>query len=153
MFLVDLLFAFFVALLLSLLFVPFIGRGSYRRSRGQVRTEQSANGQAAVAAILFFFLILFFATWAGGIWVVPIGPAAWGSYWIPFILVGIVVALLLAAATEPTRRYYVRHGAERHPEAETEERIQDAAAVAFGAAFWILLIGLIVAVALGYALD
>jgi hypothetical protein len=46
--------------------------------------------------LLFFFIILFLATWAGGVWVVRFGPLAYGISWLSFVIVGFLVALLLA---------------------------------------------------------
>ena len=133
MFLVELLLAFVVALLLSLLFIPLTA------------PQRARDGSSAVGAILFFFLILFFASWAGGLWITPLGPPLWGVYWAPVLLVGAFVALLLAAASEPSRQHYLRH---RSEPAEAEAA---AAATAFGLMFWILMIALVAAVIAGYA--
>jgi len=45
--------------------------------------------------ILLFFLIIFLAAWAGGVWVTPVGPVFLGVYWLTFFVVGLVFALLL----------------------------------------------------------
>lgn len=47
--------------------------------------------------IVLFFLIIFFAAWAGGVWVTPVGPVFLGVYWLTFFIVGLVFALLLEA--------------------------------------------------------
>ena len=52
----------------------------------------------------WFFMLLFLFTWAGGVWTGPYGPVLWGYYWLPFFIVGIVFALLLAAAVVPGPR-------------------------------------------------
>lgn len=132
MFLVDLMFAFIVALLLSLLFIPFTA------------PQRSRDGSSGVGGILFFFLVLFLASWAGGLWLTPLGPPLWGAYWAPVVFVGVFVALLLAAASEPSRRYYLRH------RSEPVEANAAAAATAFGLMFWILMIALVAAVIAGY---
>lgn len=135
MLIVDLMFAFGVALFLSLLFIPLTGQ--YR----------SRDGGTAVGGIVFFFLILFLASWAGGLWVTPFGPPLWGAYWVPILLVGFFVALLLAAATEPTRRYDMRR-AKEPPESEAA-----AAVTAFGVMFWVLMLALAGAVIAAYAVQ
>jgi hypothetical protein len=132
MFFADLLFAFLVALLLSLLFVPLRGPRGAR------------DGRSAVSAIVFFFLILFLASWAGGLWLTPVGPPLWGAYWVPILLFGVFVALLLSAASEPPRRYNRR----RTPEAPEAEAA--VAAATFGLMFWILMVALLAAVIAGY---
>lgn len=80
MFLIHLLYALFFALLLSALFIVLF------RTRGPWSN------------VTLFFLVIFLATWAGGVWLVPFGPALWGTPFLPFLLVGLVLALLLAAA-------------------------------------------------------
>jgi hypothetical protein len=45
--------------------------------------------------IVLFFLIIFFAAWAGGVWITPVGPVFLGVYWLTFFIVGLVFALLL----------------------------------------------------------
>ena len=50
-----------------------------------------------------FFLLIFLAAWAGGVWITPVGPSVWGLYWLPFLVVAVLFALLLAAVTPPER--------------------------------------------------
>lgn len=49
--------------------------------------------QAAV-----FFTVVFLGAWAGGIWLPPLGPQLGGVSWLSFLIVGLVFALVLAAA-------------------------------------------------------
>ena len=42
------------------------------------------------------FLIVFLITWAGGVWIRPFGPSFHGTYWLPFILSGVIASLLIA---------------------------------------------------------
>jgi cytochrome c biogenesis protein ResB len=48
----------------------------------------------AVDAVVFFFVI-FLATWGGGLWLRPYGPAVYGVYWFPFLVVALIVSLIL----------------------------------------------------------
>jgi hypothetical protein len=92
----------------------------------------------------FLFVVVLLAAWAGTLWMAPIRPPVWGAYWLPAVLVGLVVALLLLAAAEPVRR------PPRSAEvAQAEE--EGAAGVAFGIFSWVLVIALVVAIAVGYA--
>jgi len=50
-------------------------------------------------AAVWFFLLLFFGTWALGAWLQPIGPRIWGTYWVPYVIAGVGISLLLAATT------------------------------------------------------
>jgi hypothetical protein len=72
-----------IALILTLLFSQLAGRSGTKKFRG--------------AAGWVFFLILFFAMWAGGLWIYPAGPAFWGISWLPALFVGLATALLLSA--------------------------------------------------------
>jgi hypothetical protein len=53
--------------------------------------------------MLTFLLIILLASWAGGIWISPFGPILWGATWLPFLLSGLIVALVFAAAASPER--------------------------------------------------
>lgn len=55
-------------------------------------------------ALAFLFLALFLPIWAGGMWLGPMGPAIFGMYALPFLLIGLCVALLLAAVSPPRRQ-------------------------------------------------
>jgi len=83
-------FEFFFAILIAILLTAVFAAGFRRQNWG--------------AALVFFFLILFLATWAGGMWVVPFGPIAWGVPWVTYLFVGIVIALLLTALIPPVER-------------------------------------------------
>jgi len=126
MFFTDLLFALVTALFLSLVF--FLGIRRYG---------------ALWSILLWFFVIVFLAAWAGGKWLTPFGPAVWGVQWMPFLFVGLIVVLLLAAAA-PIRRPRSRREAMIQKE---EERIF---VISYGLFFWILVVVLIAAVIIGY---
>jgi hypothetical protein len=49
--------------------------------------------------LYWFFLVIFLFSWGGGVWITPFGPTGWGVSWLPFVMMGVVVALLLSAAT------------------------------------------------------
>lgn len=133
---VELLFAFLVALVLALLLIPLTS------------SHRPREGKAGAGVVLFLFLILFFATWAGGLWLTPIGPPLWGVYWLPFVLVGLFVALVLAATAEPSRRDHLRR--REIPTQGAEAEATEAAA--FGVMFWLLLIALLAAIIAAYTL-
>lgn len=86
----------------------------------------------ALAALVLFFLIVFLATWAVGSWIGPRGPTAFGVPWLAFAIVGLVIALV-AAAAPPTR--YWRAAAGGAPEPRVA-----------GPLVWILLAMLILAI-------
>jgi hypothetical protein len=125
MFLTDLIVAVAIALLLTAIFsFGFRRIGPWR-------------------SVWIFFLILFLAAWAGGIWLTPVGFSLWGVNWLGFFLVGLIFALLLAAispASSSTVELKTRQ------EAETEATM----ATALSVFFWILLFVFLVAIIARY---
>ncbi|MGA2090185.1 MAG: hypothetical protein ABSH12_01830 [Endomicrobiales bacterium] len=55
-------------------------------------------------SFLWFFLVVSIFAWAGGIWLVPFGPLWRGTSWLPIMLMGILIALLLAAVSPRNSR-------------------------------------------------
>jgi NADH:ubiquinone oxidoreductase subunit 6 (subunit J) len=133
MFLTHLLVAFFVASFLSLLLIP-------------VRRPRTAQAKTSTAVgVLFLFFILFLGTWAGGLWITPFGSPWLGVYWMPFLVAGLFVALLVAATDQSSRRSYERK------ETEPDHVEHAALATAFGLLFWILIMALAIAIVAGYS--
>jgi hypothetical protein len=127
MFFVELLFAFIIALFLTVIFAGFRRSGPW-------------------ASLFIFFLLVFLASWAGGLWMAPVGPRLWGAYWVPFLLVGLIFALLLAAMPP-----------DRHSESSVElvepkkaKKEQERLTTALGVFFWVLVIVLILAILARY---
>ncbi|MGK7389677.1 MAG: hypothetical protein ACNS60_04975 [Candidatus Cyclobacteriaceae bacterium M2_1C_046] len=85
-----------------------------------------------------FFLVLFFIIWIAAIATDPYGPVYWGIAWFDFFIIGLLFALLLAAAT-PSRvdRRRYREYYTTTPEAEEEA---GRTAVAIGVWFWAMII-------------
>ena len=94
MWLAEMLVAFFVALVLAVLLSISMGW----RGPSQKRYWP---------AMLFFFLILFFTSWAGGLWITPMGPQVLGVQWVPYIVIGFFVALLIFALMPPPTRQLI----------------------------------------------
>jgi hypothetical protein len=129
MILVDFLVAFFVALLLaSIVFVGLKRAGPW-------------------ASFLFLFLALFLATWAGGIWIMPIGRPLGGVYWLPFLMAGIVFALLLAAVVPPEKTEESTIQLVTEEEKKTREKTVRRTA---GLLFWLFAAVLILTIVLRY---
>ncbi len=151
MFWLDLLVAFIIAIILA---VIFGGLGRYGPWRG----------------IVWFFLIVLLAAWVGGVWAQPIGPPVYGVYWLPFLWIGLLIALLLAAASPrrpappplppppagqppppPPAGQPPPPPPERANPPSREEPVTSVAAATFGFFFWILLIGFVIALFVHYA--
>lgn len=95
---------------------------------------------------LVFFLVIFLAAWAGGLWISPAGPVFYGIYWLPIILVAFLFAVLLAGVPPGRRPPHVK----TISEAKAEAQQQQAAERAFDAFFWVLLIAFVGFIVLGY---
>lgn len=93
------------------------------------------------------FVLFFLVIWAGGLWLTPVGPQLIGVYLMPFFFVAIFIALFWAAAPPPPRRTR-RTGEESTP---VQEEGTVATAVGLGMLFWVLLVGLAIAVLVRYA--
>lgn len=89
------------------------------------------------------FLVFFLVIWAGGAWTGPVGPAVADVYWVPFLVVGLVLALLVAAAFPAPPP--------QHRQELDVEAGQAALAVGIGAVFWVLVGALLALVILHYA--
>jgi len=126
MFLAELLFALCMAILFTLIFAI-----------GLRRTGPWAN-------VWIFFLVIFLASWAGGLWISPAGPVFLGIYWLPILFFSFIFAVLLASAVPPERP---------EPKVETISQVKkkETMVKAYDAFLWILLISLIMMIILGYS--
>ncbi len=130
-------FEFALALLLGLLLAMLLVMAVGWRAPGR---------DGAGAALLFVFLVVLLGAWAAALWLPPLGPAVMGAYWVGPLFAAIVFGLILVAAAPPRPTGARAEVVEGTPEGE-------AVATAFGIFFWILLLGLLLAVILGYVLD
>ena len=129
---------FFVALLIALLVSVLFG---FALRRKIPRT-----------GFFWFFLILFLATWAGGMWIGPFGPSFRGIFWLPFVLVAVLVGLFLAAIA-PRRPPSSRiETLEMLEELEEKRKLEKLTYISFGVFFWVALFALITVIIVRYAL-
>jgi hypothetical protein len=98
------------------------------------------------------FTVIFLATWAGGLWTRPIGPAFRGVYWLPFVLVGLLCALFLFTTKHrkppPHNRPETIELLER---IEEERELEKITYFSVTVLFWVLLFSLIGIIIIGYA--
>ena len=119
-------FELLVVLLVTLVLTAIFAVGIRRRTTWNI--------------LLPFFMILFLATWATGIWIPPMGPMIRGVFLVPFLFIGLLYALLLTAFIPPLQP--PRTPREKARQAEKE---QETFAV-LNAFFWLLIIGLVIAI-------
>ncbi|MFP4418591.1 MAG: hypothetical protein ACOC41_01520 [Chitinivibrionales bacterium] len=100
------------------------------------------------ASVLAFFFIVFLTAWAGGIWALPIGPTIGATPVLPIVVVGVIFALLLAAATPPHSRPTISESS-----AVKEAGQERATQIMLDVFFWIALILLVLLVAFRYTTN
>ena len=119
-------------MLVTFVYTAFFGIGIRRQTTWNV--------------LLPFFMILFLATWATGIWLSPVGPFIRGIFRTSFIFIGLLYALLLTAFIPSTRPPQSLREKARQAEKERETlRI-------FNLFFWLFIAGLIIAIIARYVI-
>jgi hypothetical protein len=136
MLLLELSAALMVALILSALFALATGKQGLRKGH------------------FWLFLILFLATWAGGMWIEPFGPMLWGIHWLSYLLVGAVVALIFAVGhsrsmPEPQGRQETIEMLER---IKKEKELEQVTWVTLTVFFWVLVLALLGAIIFRYVM-
>jgi len=126
MFFIHFFFALLIGLVLTALFALIV------------------QAKGAWFSLLAVFVIIFLASWAGGVWLHPFGVPLWGTYWLPFLVVGLIFSLLLGAlvSSSPSTVEVV--------EPQKEEARRRKAIIALGVFFWILVGVLIAAIIVHY---
>jgi hypothetical protein len=108
------------------------------------------NPEKRKTGLFWLFLILFLATWAGGLWIRPFGPTVFGIHWLTFLLVGLILALILSI-TSPQRPPRGRHETlDILERIEQEKEMERFAHITLNTFFWVLLGGLIMAIIIHY---
>lgn len=111
------------------------------------------RGDGRRTGLIWLFLIIFLATWAGGTWLRPFGPSLWGIQWLTFLLVGLVIVLFLIIAVRrkaPKGRHETLDMLER---IEEEKALEKVAYITLSIFFWILLSILVIAILLRHVVD
>ncbi|HXL72387.1 MAG TPA: hypothetical protein VN963_02070 [bacterium] len=86
-------------------------------------------------SLLWFFIIVALFAWTGGVWLRPYGPVWYGVSWIPIIVIGLFIAILLTALSPRNPRYPL--SAQKKSKV-IEERKADADVF-----FWVLILCLV----------
>jgi hypothetical protein len=120
----ELVFALVVALFFTLIFTVAV-----RRVRSKRR-------------VFVFFTVVFLAAWAGGIWVTPAGPSFLGIYWLSFLIVGLILALLFETITVLARP-------RKWPQAEQKQEAEEIEAE-LSVFFFILFVAFVILIVVGY---
>lgn len=101
--------------------------------------------------VFVFFIVVMLAAWAGGVWASGAGARVGNIYWLPFLLFGLVAAVIIAATAPRTtipprsKREYVRRR-----EYLRQKREEGQLVSAFDWFFIITLVILGIVIMLGY---
>lgn len=127
MLIVELLIALVFAVLLTLVLSAGFGR------------------KGPWASVVTFFLVVFLATWTMGIWFVPFGPVLFGVSWLPFLIGGLIVALVMASAVPPQALPGANSAKEQPGQEKPVERQKR-----FDVFFVVVMVALVAALVVGY---
>lgn len=95
-------------------------------------------------SFLIFFVVVALGTWAGGIWFPALGPSAWGIHWLPFLMVGLIISLLLVAAMPPVPSETTVLFVEKGKEPEVKKKM------VLSVYFWLMVLALVVSIVSRY---
>jgi len=103
------------------------------------------------SGFVWFFLFVLLATWAGGVWIRPFGPALANLRWLQFLVVGLL-AVLLTALFSPLKPPQSRLDTlDQLDDVAEQKRLEKMTYLTLGTVFWIVLGLLIWAVIANYA--
>lgn len=111
------------------------------------------RNSARRTGLIWLFLLIFLAIWAGGVWIRPFGPTLWGLHWLVFVLAGLLIGLLLIIilpGKPPEGRHETLNMLER---VELEKELETLTYITLGISFWILIIGLVIAIILHHVIG
>ncbi|MFP4069762.1 MAG: hypothetical protein ACLFVC_06230 [Opitutales bacterium] len=135
----EIIFILIFTLILVILLAPVGGYGTYRTRvwgrRVPARREDDAEAIGLGMTMFFFFFLIFPLLLASNYWITPYGPTFMDVSWVPIIVTGILLALLIAAISPRRPRPGVREIT------APEEAAGAGAAALFGLMFFLLLIG------------
>lgn len=97
--------------------------------------------------IWIFFIIILLSVLIAGIYVQPAGPVYREIYWLPPMVVGILIALLLAATTPSPRTRSILSVKEE--EKEDEKKKEEADFYTLGIFFWVLFVFMLIILGIG----
>jgi Ca2+/Na+ antiporter len=131
----EFLISLVVALILCVIFA-LITRKSARRT-----------------GFVWFFLFVLVATWAGGVWIRPFGPALSDVRWLQFLVVGLLVVLMFAlfAPLKPPRGR--QDTLNQLEEIARQKELTKVTYITLGILFWVVFVILIIAIIIRYVLG
>ncbi len=97
-----------------------------------------------------YFVMVFVLTWAGGLWLKPFGPPVLGVHWVPFAVLGFVIALFIATFTRREPPKSRKETLEMLDEIAHERTLERIARSYVNVFFWVVTAVAVVAIVLRY---
>ena len=109
--------------------------------------------RARKTGFVWFFLFVLMATWAGGVWIRPFGPALSDVRWLQFLVVGLLVILTFAlfAPLKPPRGR--QDTLDQLEEIASQKELTKVTYITLGIVFWVILVILIIAIIARYVVG
>lgn len=104
-------------------------------------------------AFFWLFVFMLLATWAGGIWIRPIGPDVGGLFIIPFIIAGALAVCLLMAFTRPPGPRGRRETLDMLERIQQQRELKKITTISLNIFFYVLLALLVVVIVWRYGVD
>ena len=102
---------------------------------------------------IWFFLFVLMATWAGGVWIRPFGPALSDVRWLQFLVIGLLVVLMFALFA-PLKPPQGRHDTlDQLEEIAQQKELTKVTYITLGIVFWVILVILIIAIIVRYVVG
>ncbi|MFO7790583.1 MAG: hypothetical protein R6V32_08420 [Bacteroidales bacterium] len=101
------------------------------------------DGPGPFRGMVFYFLIIFLFTWAIGSWVTPVGPVAFNTSWLGYLIIAFFIMILIGVLVPPRSNKAIPNESEKVP---THKYTRDNnTGITFGVFFWALIIILLAA--------
>jgi hypothetical protein len=97
------------------------------------------------STVLTFFLILFLAGIAGGVWIVPFGPVMLGVAWMPVLFIIVIFAFLFSIPPP-----YLEKSKTAYITSEDKDTRVSEEAKTLSIFVWLILAFLVIAIFIGY---
>jgi hypothetical protein len=120
---------FLIALIIAMFFTMVLA----------VSGQKHRSGKKIVA----IFLIILFTSWAGGVWISPIGPSFLGIYWISFFIIALIIALVMEIMA-------VLHATPSNIDKRETYKKEETLEILLGISFITLMIAVIIIIIAGY---
>jgi hypothetical protein len=102
---------------------------------------------------IWIFMIVFAATWAGGVWIRPFGPQIGGVHWLTYILAGIIAIGLIGLFTPRRPPYGRQETLEKLEQMKKGEELERLTTMTLSVMFWVVFAIFILGIVFRYVIT